>query len=216
MDTAQTELEMPAVVFNPQLLPREVGEKKKGRLSLGDSSGAPIPLPDDDVDGEAWSQQGLESAEQALGSAEVHLEQSLKEVEGGASGRTLGVSLLEGGFLPVEEDLERLQALSEREAALGEENQERLRGVEKSLGALFGVVIGEDTSVAHSVMAAGLIVAGEPEGVAVLEGALDEGKLATGIQKVTSKGNKAVEKARTMNQGIGKELSVHRTMVFKR
>ena len=86
----------------------------------------------------------------------------------------------------------------------------------KSLESLFGVSMGEGTSVNQAVMTAGLIVAGEPDAVTSTDGDSAGAKMAEGIQRVTAKGNKAVQKARTMNQGIGKELSVHRTMVFKR
>ena len=189
---------------------------KKGKLAFGDSSQAPIPLPDDELDPAAWSQEGLESAEQALSSADVHFEQALKDVADGAEGRMLGISLLESGFMPVEEDLARLQAISERESELSEEAHEQLQVVGQSIGALFGIELGEGTSVAQQVMAAGLIVAGEPGQVSAAEDGLDEKKLASGVQKVTTKGGQAVEQAKTMNQGIGKELNVHRTMVFKR
>ena len=195
---------------------QRVKDGKRGRLSLGDSSQAPIPLPDDELDAEAWSQEGLESAEQALSSADVHFEQALKDVAQGGAGKTLGKSLLESGFMPVEEDLEKLQALSERESELSEEAHEQLKVVGQSIGLLFGIELGEGVSVAQQVMAAGLIVAGEPDQVRVVGDELDEQQLASGVQKVTTKGTQAVEQAKTMNQGIGKELNVHRTMVFKR
>ena len=195
---------------------QKVDKGKKKKLALGDSSQAPIPLPDDDLDPDAWSQQGLESAEQALSSADAKIEQAFSEVQEGAEGRGLGLNLLESSFVPVEEDLGRLKAISEREAEMGEENYERLKVVGKSVGALFGIQFGDNTPVAHQVMAAGLVVAGEPETVVQDGDNLDEKKLANGVQKVTSNGNKAVRKAKSMNQGIGKELSVHRTMVFKR
>lgn len=195
---------------------QKVGKDKKKRLSLGDSSQAPIPLPDDELDPDAWSQQGLDSAEQALGSADARLAQALSEAQEAAEGRGLGLNLLEAGFMPTEADLGRLQAISEREAQLNEEEYEKLKTVGQSVGSLFGIQFGDDTPVAHQVMAAGLLVAGESETVVQDGDALDEKELASGVQKVTSNGNQAVQKAKTMNQGIGKELSVHRTMVFKR
>lgn len=195
---------------------QRVADRKKGKQIFGDSSQAPIPLPDDELDSEAWTQQGLESAEQALCSADVQLEQVLKEVRAGAEGRTLGTSFLESGFMPVEEDLEKLEALTKREAPLNEEGHHMLRAMGESLENLFGIELGEQTSLMHQVMAAGLVVAGESDGVQPNESGLDEEKLASGVQAITNKSNKAVQKAKSMNQGIGKELSVHRTMVFKR
>ena len=191
---------------------QKADKNRKRKLSLGDSSQAPIPLPDDELDPDAWSQQGLDSAEQALSTADACLGEAFVEAQDAAEGRGLGVNLLESKFMPTEEDLEKLKALSEREA----QPHGDFKRVGESVGALFGIQLGEETTVAQRVVAAGLVVAGETETVVSDGEKLDEKQLANGIQKVTSNGNKAVQKAKTMGQGIGKELSVHRTMVFKR
>ena len=44
-------------------------QRKKGKLDVGDSSRAPIPLPDDDIDSEAWSAERLNGAQESLGLA---------------------------------------------------------------------------------------------------------------------------------------------------
>ena len=91
-----------------------------------------------------------------------------------------------------------------------------LDDVSSNVGRLFGIELPDECPVGHKVLAAGLVVAGEPESVQVDKGKLKEKELAGGIEKVTKRGNQAVEEAQKMSKGINKELSVQRTFVFKR
>src|SRR5437867_11884265 len=40
--------------------------QKRSALAIGDSSHAPIPLPEDDVDPDAWSPEGLDGTQENL------------------------------------------------------------------------------------------------------------------------------------------------------
>jgi|TARA_B100001964_G_C14207638_1_gene588918 hypothetical protein len=182
--------------------------RKKGRFDLGDSSQAPIPLPEDELDPDAWSQQALESAQELLGGAAPQLEQASAEL-GEEMG--LGQALVENMFMPTEKGLERLQALKEREP----EPEPDLKAVSAGLEKLFGVRT-EGASPHEIALAVGLVVAGQKEGISGAEGELDRAGLLEGVRKVTEKGNQAVGQAQKMNKGIDEQLNVQRTFMFRR
>ena len=182
---------------------------KKGGLEIGDSSKAPIPLPDDDVDPDAWSQEALDGAQ---GSFALAGSQFGEIAEAGEAGASLGAAVVGSSYLPTEEDIAEMDDIAKR----GHEPVPMMDEVSVNSAKLFGIKFPEETPVGHKVLAVGLVVAGEQESVKVGDGALDEAKLAGGIEKVTKKGNQAVGEAQKMNKGINKELSVHRTFVFKR
>ena len=181
--------------------------RQKRRFDLGDSSQAPIPLPEDELDPDAWSQQALESAQQLLGGAAPQLEQAGAELEE----LGLGQALLENMFVPTEKDLERLQALRERES----QEEPDLSSVGAGLAARFGLKT-EGASPHEIALAVGLVVAGQTESLLGAEGDLDRAGLLEGVRKVTEKGNQAVGQAQKMNKGIDEQLNVQRTFMFRR
>ena len=85
-----------------------------------------------------------------------------------------------------------------------------------SISAFFKIEGLEDVPIGHRVLAAGLVVAGEPDSVKVSEGKLEESELAGGIEKITKRGNQAVGEAQRMNKGINEKLNLQRTFMFKR
>lgn len=186
-----------------------VKEQKKKGLDIGDSSRAPIPLPDDDMDEEAWSPERLESAQQNLGLAATQFEEVERAPEGQAS---IGTAAVGGSFLPTEQGLLDMDKLAKRPAPEPIPLDEVTTNVER----LFHIKLDESVSVGHKVLATGLVVAGEAGSVSVDKGAINERKLATGLKKVTERGNQAVGEAQKMSKGINRELNVQRTFVFKR
>jgi hypothetical protein len=184
-------------------------KRGRGGFDVGDSSQAPIPLPDDELDPDAWSQQGLDNAQQTLSSAGPQLESAIADLKDGLG---LGEAFVEGAFMPTEKDLARLQALKEREP----EPQPDMDSVSESLKNLFGVEFNEDMSVAERAMAVGLMVAGQSEQVKIDDGTINREELLAGLRKVTEKGNQSVGQAQKMNKGIDQQLNLQRTFVFKR
>ena len=184
--------------------------RKKGKgIDIGDSSQAPIPLPDDELDPEAWSQEGPEDAQGSLALAGAQFGEVAKAPEGGVS---IGEAVVGSSFMPVEEDIAELQKIAER----APEPVPMLDEVTGNMASLFGIELGEDVPVGHRVLATGLVVAGEGDSVEVEDGAIKEKEMAGGLEKVTRKGHEAVDQAKTMNKGINKELNVQRTFMFKR
>jgi len=183
--------------------------RKRGGFDVGDSSQAPIPLPDDELDPDAWSQQGLDNAQQTLSSAGPQLESAIADLKDGLG---LGEAFVEGAFMPTEKDLARLQALKEREP----EPQPDMDSVSESLKNLFGLEFNKEMSVAERAMAVGLMVAGQSEQVKIDDGTINREELLAGLRKVTEKGNQSVGQAQKMNKGIDQQLNLQRTFVFKR
>ena len=184
-------------------------KKRKGGFDVGDSSQAPIPLPGDELDPDAWSQQSLDNAQEMLSSAGPQLESAITDLKDGLG---LGEAFVEGAFLPTEKDIERLQALKEREP----EPAPDMKSVGESLKNLFGIEFNEEMSVAERAMAVGLMVAGEQNQVKIDAGTINKEELWAGLRKVTEKGNQSVGQAQKMINGIDQQLSVHRTFVFRR
>lgn len=186
------------------------GEKKKG-FDVGDGSSQQFSLPQEELDTEAWSQERLESAQGSLALANSQL----GEVAGqaGAAATNMAATILAGAFSATEEDLAELEDLAERKPRHEIPSLEEISG---SISNLFGIQLGEDVPVGHKVLAAGLVVAGEPSAIKVDKGKLGEPELAAGMQKVTKRGNQAVSDAQRMNKGVSQQLNLQRTFVFKR
>ena len=183
---------------------------KKGGFDIGDGSGQQFSLPQDDVDGELWSSEKLEDAQGSLSLASSQLGELAKA---GESAPSMGAALVGSSFMPTEEDLEELEDIAKRKPP---KPMPMLEEVSNSVSTLFGIPLDEDVPVGHKVLAAGLVVAGEPESVKVAKGKLEEKELAGGIQKVTKRGNQAVGDAQRMSKGINQQLNLQRTFVFKR
>ncbi len=183
-------------------------QKKKG-LDIGDSSRAPIPLPDDDVDPDSWTAEHLDGARENLTLASAQFDEISKSEnpDEDMAGTVVGSS-----FLPTEEDVGRLDTLAKRPAPEPIPLDEVTTNVER----LFRIKLDKDVPTGHKLLAAGLVAAGESGSVDVAQGRLNEQKLAAGIQKVTEKSNQAVGEAQRMSKGIGRELNVQRTFVHKR
>ena len=58
-------------------------KKRKVGFDVGDSSQAPIPLPGDELDPDAWSQQSLDNAQEMLSSAGPQLEGAITDLKDG-------------------------------------------------------------------------------------------------------------------------------------
>ncbi len=183
------------------------GAHKKGKLDIGDSSHAPIPLPGDDVDTEQWSAEKLDGAQESLAMAGAQFGEIAHGGEAGLADAVAGSS-----FLPTEEGTQRLEDLAKRQAPEPIPMDEVSTNVER----LFQIKLGEAVPLGHKVLATGLVVAGEAGSVDVGAGGINEKKLAGGLKKVTERGNQAVGEAQKMSKGINKELSVQRTFVAKR
>ncbi|MDP7040931.1 MAG: hypothetical protein QGI45_17375 [Myxococcota bacterium] len=188
---------------------RSLGASKKKRFDVGDSSQAPIPLPEEDGESENWSQEKLDSAQGALSLASAQFGEIAKAP---AEGSSLGSSVVASSFMPTEDDISDLEDLAKRPAP----QAMALEEVTTSVGKHFGIMLPEETSIAEKILAAGLVVAGEKDAVITKEKGLDDQSLADGIQKVSKRSNQAVGQAQMMNKGINKELNLQRTFVMKR
>jgi hypothetical protein len=189
---------------------RNSGRKRDKNIDVGDSSQAPIPLPVDDVDESQWEGRSLDDAQEDLtlqGATFAQVAEELGDIEDPA---TLWKKLLAHTFKPTEEDVAKLQAL---ESAAPEPLD--LETVHASVGSHFGVKL-EGAGQGPTLVAAALLVAGVHDAVQTTPVGLAPQALARGIQKVVQSGHKAVDSAKSMNQGINKNLSMHRTFVFKR
>ncbi len=188
---------------------KRLGAKKRKGFNVGSSADQENPLPEDELDLEAWSQEGLESAQGSLTLAGSQLGDIAKA---GAEGVSMGAALVGGTYLPTEEDIAEMEDLAERKPTpipLMEE-------VSNSVNQLFGIELNEDVPVGHRVLATGLLVAGEQDAVEVENGQLNEGSLAGGVEKVTKRGNQAVDDAGRMNKGIDQEINRNRTFMYRR
>jgi hypothetical protein len=187
---------------------QRLGAKKKG-LDIGDSSRSPIPLPEDDVDTEAWEHDSLGKAQENLTMAGAQFNEI---AQGGTEEASLAASVTGSSFLPTEGGVAQLQGLADKEPPPPVE----LEDVTTDVKRLFNIELGEDVPVGHKVLATGLVVAGEAGSVRVEQGGINEQELASGLQKVTERGNQAVGEAQKMSKGINEKLNVQRTFVFKR
>lgn len=180
--------------------------KKKRGFDVGDASGAPIPLPGDDVDPDEWSQEKLEQAQTNLSLASAQFGEIAEQ------GADIGESVVGGSFLPTENDVGRMQALVDKEPPPPLEFED----VSTDVSRFFGIEMGDDVPTGHKLLATGLVVAGEAASVEVGEGGANEAKMAAGVKKVAEKGNQAVTQAQMMNKGINQQVNYNRTFVVKR
>lgn len=184
---------------------RTPGAARKG-LAVGDSSRAPIPLPEDDLDNAEWGQERLDSAQGSLSMAGTQFEECQKS-EG-----PMAEAMTASSFLPTEEGVAELQLLADRPAPEPLPMDE----VSTSVSRFFHIELTDKVPIGQRILAAGLVVAGEAGSVEAGASGLNEQKLASGLQRVTQRSNQAVGEAQRMNRGIDKERSVQRTFVFKR
>lgn len=182
---------------------------KRG-FDIGDSSHAPIPIPDDGTeDTDVWTQERLDRAQENLTMASAQFADAARGPEAGGS---LGEAVVGSSFLPTEDGVAGLQQLAEKAAP----EPVALEDVTTDVKRLFNIELKDEVPLGHKVLATGLVVAGEAGCVQVEEGGLNERNLADGLQKVTERGNHAVGEAQKMSKGINRELNVQRTFVFKR
>lgn len=187
---------------------QRVGKANKRGFDVGDSSRAPIPLPDDQDETDVWTQERLTSAQENLAMASSQFGEVARSAEAG----TLGEAVVGSSFLPTEDGVAQLQGLAERQPP----EPMVLDDVTTDVKRLFNIDFKDEVPLGHKVLATGLVVAGEARCVQVEEGGLNEQNLADGLQKVTERGNHAVGEAQKMSKGINRELNVQRTFVFKR
>jgi hypothetical protein len=189
---------------------RSAGRKRDKNFDVGDSQGAPIPLPVDDVDESQWEGRSLDDAQEDLtlqGATLAQVAEELADIEDPAA---LWKKLLELTYKPTEEDVGKLQRLEPEPTRPLD-----LRTVYASAGAHFGVRL-DGVAPGPTLVAAALLVAGVRDAVKPEGKGLAPQALARGVFRVVQSGNKAVGDAKAMNQGISKNLSMHRTFVFKR
>lgn len=197
------------------------GKKKRpGDLDMGDSSSAPIPLPDDDVDSQIWSQQALSQVQTQLGLQGGIVRKLRQQGAGAASSgsKSLFAALMGEAVDPESVDAQRLAALPDSPPP----DAEALAHMASQAQAHFGLELsGLDTG--SQLLAASMLVAGLSSQVAVVAGTseapqktLDGQKLAAGVEAVLDGGRAAVDDGRRMNEGVSKNLAMHRTFVAKR
>lgn len=183
------------------------GRKQKKGLDIGDSSRAPIPLPDDELNDESWTAERLNDAQQTLGMASAQFDEIAASEDA-----NMGEGVVGSSFLPTEDGLAELEDLAKRPAPEPIPMDEVTTNVER----LFNIKLDAEVPLGHKVLAAGLVAAGESSSVDVDKGRLNEKKLAAGVQKVTERSNQAVGEAQKNIKGIDRELNVQRTFVHRR
>jgi len=198
-------------------------KRRPGDLDMGDSSQAPIPLPEDDVDAGAWSAEALAQVQAQLGAQggvlrAVRQGMAQKPKTRGAKG--LWEAMVEAAFGDGGEEPQRLGALGDNPAP----DPQALAQMASQAHAHFGLEL-EGLEPGSQLLAASLLVAGHSEQVAVVAGAqegagaakqLDGDKLLGGVEAVLDGGRAAVDDGRRMNEGVSKNLAMHRTFVAKR
>lgn len=182
---------------------------KKG-FDVGDSTHAPIPLPNDDLNKEVWSTEGLEAAREHLGLASAQFSDLSQSTEPAGLAEVVASS----SFLPIEEDVGKLQELADKKGDNPAESA--LKEVTSDVNRLFHINLPPEVPVGHKVLATGLVVAGESEMVDVVKGGINEKKLAAGLHKVAEKGSQAVDQAKSMSVGVEKQVQTYRTHIPKR
>lgn len=200
------------------------GKKKKTTdFDMGDAAGAPIPLPEDDVDASLWSQEALGAVQTQMGLQGAALGRARSRGEGRLKKALSMWAELIGEATGGEEesDSARLQALPTQTPP----DAAGLAAMAASAQAHFGLDLA-GLSPGSQLAAASLLVAGHKEHISVLpqtdaaDGAagreLDGERLLTGLQAVVDNSRAAVDDGRRMNEGVAKQLAMHRTFVAKR
>jgi hypothetical protein len=178
-------------------------------LDIGDSSRAPIPIPDESDTEVEYNAATLEDAQHNLSLATAQFGEAER---GAAAGTPVAEAMVASSFLPTEEGVAKMQALADRPAP----EPIPLDDLTTSVRQLFNIDLGKDVPIGHKVLVAGLVAAGEASSVEVNKGAINEQKLAQGLQKVTERSNQAVGEAQKMSKGVSRELNLQRTFVSKR
>lgn len=198
------------------------GPKKKSRnFDVGDSTQSPIPLPVEDSEDAEWSQSSLQEAQSGLAQQTRAFLQAAQDLPEGADLESLWHKVLNQSFSQTDEDVLKMQAAMAAAQAEPQGASLNFAQMSASASTMFDKQLG-NTEPGHALVAAALMVAGASDAVSVVAGqsghkdTLDPKKLAGGVQNLVKGGQSAVEDARKMNQGIDKNLSVHRTFVFKR
>jgi hypothetical protein len=199
-------------------------KKRPGEMDMGDSSQAPIPLPEDDVDASVWSAEALAQVQAQLGAQggllrAVRQDSAQKAKSRGAKG--FWEAMVEAAYGDGGEEPQRLGALVDNPAPDAGSLAQMAAGAQAHFGLdLAGLEPGSQ------LLAASLLVAGQSAQVAVVPGAqeageagpkqLDGDKLLGGVEAVLDGGRAAVDDGRRMNEGVSKNLAMHRTFVAKR
>ena len=190
---------------------QRLGPKKQTKFNVGDGSSQQFALPEDDVDPDSWSQEGLESAQGELTLAGAQFGELAKSME---AETTLGAAVIGSSFLPTDEDLDEMDVLARRPPP----PTPMLDEVSNSVSKLFGIELDDEVPIGHKLLAAGLVVAGETAAVQVdtEKRTLREQELAGGLEKVTRRGHQAVSEAQNMNKGVSEKLNLQRTFMYRR
>lgn len=210
---------------------RTGGRKKNKNIDVGDSSQAPIPLPEDDLEGNDYSNgmsyEGLDQAQAQL----LHHKAALTRTRGKGIKNLLGMweSLIAGdGTSDEDDDVDdarqaRSRHLQQMQAEIPPD-AEALAGLTASIREQFGIDLA-GSPVGPQMMAASLLVAGQREDVAVTTSpagastaapTLDAERLFAGAGRVIDAGRQAADDARKRADGMQRNLSFHRTFVPKR
>ncbi len=184
-------------------------QQKKRGLDIGDSSRAPIPIPDESDTEVDFSPQTLAQAQHNLTLATTQLGEAQAGAEAGAP---IAETMVGSSFLPTEDGVARMQALADKAAP----EPIPLDEVTTSVRHLFNIDMGDEVPMGHKMLVTGLVVAGEAGSVEVNKGGVNEQKLAQGLQKVAERSNQAVGEAEKMTKGVSRELNLQRTFVSKR
>lgn len=189
--------------------------RRPGQLDLGDSAHAPIPLPDDDFDAGEWQKETLEQAQEHLGGHSASLSRAAGALAADASAEEVWSAMVGQGHPPSDADVARL---SQRAEAPSEAETEAVAtaaaGAQARAEALYGIVLGP-LSPGATLAATSLLVAGQQEALGSGKTPSDKAILS-GVRGVVADSHKAVEDARNMSAGIGKNLAIHRTFVHRR
>lgn len=201
---------------------QRAGAKKKSKnFDVGDSAQSPIPLPVEDSEDAEWSQSSLQEAQSGLTQQSSAFLQAAQNLAEGDDLQALWEKVLSENYGQGDEDILKMQAAMQAAASEPQGASLDFAQMSRSADALFGVNLG-NADPGHALVAAALMVAGVSEAVVVIaneqggKDTLEPKKLAGGVQNLVQGGHTAVEDARKMNQGIDKNLSIHRTFVFKR
>lgn len=205
---------------------RRGAKRKSTDFDMGDAAAAPIPLPEDDVDASLWSQEALVQVQAQMGLQGAAMGRARRSGSGrlgrmlGLWAELIGSSVGDGGEAADEADVARLRALPEQAAA----DAAGLAAMASAAEAHFGLALA-GLSPGSQMAAASLLVAGQREHLQVLPAGaagedspreLDGERLLTGLQAVVDSSRAAVDDGRRMNEGVAKNLAMHRTFVAKR
>lgn len=188
---------------------QRTGQKKRaGDIDIGDSSRVPIPLPEEESQGEGWDFDVLDKARENFTMAASHCSDIAKD----ENAEPMAETLLSSSFMPTDEGTAKLQLILDREPPPAVPMEE----ASGHLKSFFDIQLPPEVATGHRLLALGLTVAGEVEAIEVTQGSINERRLAGGVQKVAERSNQAIGEAQKMSKGVSRELNLQRTFVFKR